>query len=493
MEVRGIHETHARARRTGTTSYRQTGSKRTIQTEIAEANRKEKKQVSKKLKKTQNFFIFSQIKMSLHQIGSDLRYVLPAYHDAVPEQFKSDSCPKPFPCSVQTVNIPSLSGDQAPSGTTILQIPCGSNAGFMMNPYIRFTLLTTQTSAAGSSFNFKGAVGAATACINRLSTYVNSVQVDNIQNADQVYDQLFAHSTSADFCAHDLTVLAGAQQYVNTSNSTTTTNTYVIPLIGLLGSLNALPLFLINGSLMIQIDWNSIARAIYPGATDPVVSNFAFKNVQIVYDRVQPEQMFIDSVKSSMASGHKFVYSYTNYQSTVLPIQGGTQTLNYGLNVSSLRGLIATQVLTTDLSTYGPTAKGYSLANGQTLFQVSLDGRLINNNPLDTTQYPAIVFAEMSKSQSRVFDASVTDLVGNCVVNTSGTPAVASISYLTQAFATGVSCTRTTEALSFAGSPVSIVTVQQNNSGSSGYSMFLTYISDYQLLVDHTGSVEIVR
>ena len=426
--------------------------------------------------------------MSLHQIGSDLRYVLPAYHDAIPEQFKSDSAPKPFNSSVQTVNIPSLSSSQGPNGTTILQIPAGSNAGFMMNPYIRFTVQTTQTGAAGATYFWKGAVGAATSLINRISSYVNSVQVDNIQNADQVYDTLFAHSTSADFIAHDLTVLAGAGNAV-VATGTSSTNTFCIPLIGLLGSLNALPLLLVNGTLQLQIDWNSVNRALYAGTTDPVVSTFSISNVQMVYDRVQPEQLFVDSVKQSMAQGHKFVYSYTNYQNTVLAITSGSQTLNYGLNVSSLRGIIANQVLTADLSAGANANKGYSNGNSQTLFQVSLDGRLINNNPLDMVNYPAIVFSEMSKSQSRVFDASVTDYCGNCVVN----GAVATVSFTTQAFATGVSATRTTEALAFAGSPVSIVTIQQNNSGAATYSMFLTFIADYQLLVDHSGSVEIVR
>lgn len=432
--------------------------------------------------------------MSLHQIGSDLRYVLPSVQDAVPEQFKSDSSAKMFPSSMQTVNVPSLSGDQQPGGTVILQIPCGSGgAGFLCNPYLRFSITTTQTGAANSSYLFKGAVGAATSVINRMSTYVNSVQVDNIQNCDQVYDCLFAHSTSGEICVRDLSVLANACTPVTIGTATTTTNTYVIPLLGMLGSLNAFPLFLINGTLQIQIDLNSINRSIYVGSVDPGITSMTFKNFQLVYDRIMPEQNFIDGVKQSMAAGHRFVYSYTNLQNTVLPITSNTQSLNYGLNVSSLRGLIATQVLTADLSSQSNSSKGYSVGNSQTLFQVSLDGRLVNNNPLDVTQFPAIVFAEMQKSQSRVFDAQVTDFVGNQVTNVSGTPVANYVSYLNQAFAVGISTTRCAEGLAFAGQPVSVVTIQQNNSGSAGYSMFLTYISDYQLLIDSTGSIEIIR
>jgi hypothetical protein len=123
-----------------------------------------------------------------HYVGNDTKYFLPASRDSIPEQFCSNKNPKPIPCSVQCVNVPSLTSNANASGTSIIQIPAGSSAGLMCNPYLRFNLSVASTTAVAC--RFKGSVGSCTSLINRLSTYVNSTQIDNIQNADQVYDTL---------------------------------------------------------------------------------------------------------------------------------------------------------------------------------------------------------------------------------------------------------------------------------------------------------------
>ena len=89
------------------------------------------------------------------------------------------------------------------------------------------------------------------------------------------------------------------------------------------------------------------------------------------------------------------------------------------------------------------------------------------------------MFAELNKCFGRLFDASISD---TCTQAT----------YLTTAFAVGVSAQRCNEALAFSGSPVSVLGLQ-TSVGASVTTMFCTFISDYQLLVDASGSVEIVR
>lgn len=114
-----------------------------------------------------------------HYVGADTKYFLPASRDSIPESFCSNKNPKPIPCSVQCVNLPALTGNANANGTSIIQIPCGSSAGIMCNPYLRFTLTTTNViNAAAQTQAFKGSVGSCTALFNRLSTYVNSTQID---------------------------------------------------------------------------------------------------------------------------------------------------------------------------------------------------------------------------------------------------------------------------------------------------------------------------
>jgi len=429
--------------------------------------------------------------MSLHTVGYSQQYVLPASQDAVPEAFRSNRMAKPINCSMQTCNVPALTGDASNSGTSVIQVPCGASAGIMCNPYIRFSFKATgPTGVAASTFKFKGATNSGTALINRVATYVNSVQVDNIQNADQVYDQLFAHSTSYDWLTHDATQLMYSNAVFAYGAVVASGTVHMcVPLIGLLGSQQAMPLYLINGQLQIQLDWNSAARALFDnnGAAATNITGFTISSVQLVYDRVQPEQAFIDHVRSQMMGGQKYVYGYTNYQCTTLA-SASQSTFNYGLNVSSLRGVIANQVVTANLSAI--TSEGNSVYNGLTQFSVQLDGRLISSLSLDAKIAPAVAFAELQKSQSRIFDASITDLVS--ATNVAADSTITS-SYWTEAFAVGQSCQRVNEGLAFSGSPVSVVTLSLSSDNTAACTLFVVFISDMQILVDGSGSIEIVR
>lgn len=420
--------------------------------------------------------------MSLHTVGSDAKYILPASYDSVPQAFMSDKSAKPIPCSVQTVNIPALTSSATASGTSILQMPCGSSAGIMLNPYIRLDI-TPSGGGANTAWQWKGVAKCATSILNRLSTYVNSVQVDNIQNADRVYDELFAHSTSADWLSHDAQVLMGAGV---SHAGAPSLKTVIIPLIGALGTQRGWPLFALNGTLQIQLDYNTLARAFCQTDNGTALTGFTVSNVQLIYDKVSVEQAFVDKVKADMAQGHKYVLGYTNFQSTTVATLNGISYFNYGLNVSSLRALEGSQVLTAALGTLydadAANSDGRSVANGLTQFQVSLDGRLINSNTLNASANPALVFAELNKCFSRLFDASITD-----ISQASGNSAYSSAS-----FAVGVSAQRCNEALAFSGSPVSVVGLNFATA-AAGYTMFLTFISDYQMLIDASGAIELVR
>jgi len=420
--------------------------------------------------------------MSQHVLGSATTYALPAQYDSVPQAFMSNKAPKPINCSLQTVNVPALSGNANALGTSIIQLPTGANAGYMCNPYLRFNISVTGTNVATSLIQFKGSVASASALINRYSTYLGSQQVDNLQNADQIYDQMFAHSSSNDWLARDATVLMGAGQDIdgNTLTAGSADKAYVLPLLGFLGSQSAIPLFALQGNIQIQIDWNSVARSFVSYTANATIANFTVSNVQLVYDRINVEQSFVDRVKMDMAQGNQYVIGYTNFQSTTLiPTPSATSSLNYGLNVSSLRAIVANQVPTAELSSTATGQDCFSVVNDLTQFQVSLDGRLLNSNTINAVAAPAVVFAELNKCWSRLFDASITDA---CTAST----------YLTRYFMVGACASRSNENLSFSGSPVSVLGLQVAV-GATATTMFITFLSDMQLLIDASGSVTVLR
>lgn len=408
--------------------------------------------------------------------GQQYQYVLPFQMDAVPTSFKSNLAPRPINSTLQTVVVPSTSGNASLGTMSTIQVPLG-NSAYIANPYLRFKVQYTGTAADTAAF--KGSVGGASALISSYQTSINSTLIDNIQNFGLgVMEPILAHSTSRDWIQQDGSVL------MNTNKSTAVipaglvaTEVYCMPLIGLLGSQQAFPAWAVNGVLQININWvSSIANAIVQTGTG--ITALAFSEVSFVYDRIAVEGDFIAKMKSDMmSSGAKYCYGFTNYQSLTAVSTNGQNTINTGLNVSSLRGVVMTSVLTADLTS--ATANGYSLTNGLSNFQMSLDGRLVNSSILDATVQPAVVFAELQKVFSRCFDSSVTD---------NSTKAL----YLTQSFAAGISACRVAEGLAFQGSPVSVVGLQITQAAAT-FTNYIVYVSDYQLLIGADGQCDLVR
>lgn len=413
-------------------------------------------------------------------VGQNYSYELPFASEAVPQSFKSNQAPRVLNSVLQTVVVSSTSGVASAGSQSVIQVPLGQNA-YLTNAYIRFKVKTTRTTLLNATV-FKGAVGAATALIDSYQTSINSTLIDNIMNFGFVLDQMLSHGCSADWLGRDATVLMNALTPTPASADTTDTQVFCIPLVGLLGSQQAFPLWCINGVLSININWATIARAyaLSVNGTDinpPTAVEFT--ELALVYDRIAVESDFIAKMRADMsASGAKFVYNFTNYQS--LTAQSSlANTINTGLNVSSLKAVLMSSVLTADLTSTAALSKGYSLRNGLTQFQVSLDGRLINSTTMDAVNSPSVCFIEANKAFSRCFDASVTD------ISTKDT-------YLTQSFLAAVSANRCTDGLSFTGSPCSVVGINMIQ-GANTFTNFITFVSDFSLLIDQMGSCDLVR
>ncbi len=412
--------------------------------------------------------------MSLLSVGAAPAYYLPSSESSVPQAWKSNTAAKPVECSLQTVNVPALSGDQGANGTTNIQLSLGAGSGYICNPYLRYDVAVT--ASADGNLLFKGPNALATACINTYTTYINSVQVDQIANADQVYEQILSHGSSQSFIERDASVLmnAGVTTAV-TAATEANLGTQVVPLLGFLSSQQCLPAYLCSGTLQISIQWNSLLRAFRTSAG--TISSMRISNVQLVYDRINPEGSFVDSMKSEMQMGQKYVLSYMNLENSAYPVASTSASIQYGLNVSSLRGVVASQVL---VSQEAVSLPGLSSANTLTNFATSVDGRLLNNTQFIAGVGDAAIFQELQKVFSRAFDASVSDVATNAT-------------FPTDFFAVGVSACRVNEALAFSGSKATQVSIQYNRSAGANATLYLTFMSDRQILIDASGQITLVR
>jgi hypothetical protein len=174
--------------------------------------------------------------------------------------------------------------------------------------------------------------------------------------------------------------------------------------------------------------------------------------------------------------------------------------LNYGLNVSSLQGILATQYNSANLSATAAANYAYSFANALSSFQVSLDGRLISSLQLNSITDPVLLYAEAQKVLGRLFDSSITSpLVNTAATGLANGGFASGGDFLTRYFVVGASAQRINEGLAFQGSPCSIMNIQvqlggtTNGVASASSTMFFILLSAFQLLIDATGSVEIVR
>jgi hypothetical protein len=447
--------------------------------------------------------------------GQNYQYQLPFTMDAVPSSMKSNLNPRPLNCVLQTVVVPSTSGTAALGGTSIIQVPLGQSA-YIANPYLRFRVNYVVGATAVADAHFKSSSQSAMALISSYQTSINSTLIDNIINFPQVADTLLSHSCSREWLNSDGNMLMATQSNIPAANgvstaianlgvanngaialNTTRSETYCVPLLGLLASQASFPAWAVNGVLQININWVSSVLNALNGTAGVTVGNLvpSFSEVSLVYDRISVESDFIAKMKSDMASsGAKYVYSFTNYQTTTTASVNGSTTLNTGLNVSSLRGVVMMSPLTADYTTEAialADGPGYSRPMGLSNFQCTLDGRLINSTTLDATTNPAVVFQELQKVFSRAFDSSVTDNTSRGEFRGKTVDSIAATNGA-KSFAVGVSCNRVSEGLAFQGSPVSVVGLNFTQAATTATN-YIIYISDYSLLIGADGQCDIVR
>ena len=427
-------------------------------------------------------------------------YVLPSQNQSVPDSWKSDGNARPVGSSMQTVVVTSLSASQQAGGRVNINLPVGPSSGIMCNPYLKFQL---DVIAAGNATagRFAGPARLCTALFNRYVFSINGVQVDSIMNCDLSYDTIIGHSSSSDYQKQDLALLMGANvNLVASAGGVVPVQTFCVPLLGSL-SAPSFPLYLLNGSCSIDIDLNTAARAFGQGvAAGDADSNFdgattyTISNVQLIYDRVTPSDEFINSVKAEQMSGKKFVVPYTAIQSyLVSQTPNGQSNLNVGVNLSSLNSVVATQVVSADLSSIA-TSK-LSGANGFNNFQVSLDGRLINSVTYNASTQPAIAFAEAQKALQRSWDSAVSDSVSRYVYSAGSALRDTNLPtyYTNTCFFAAVSALRCNDRLAYSGSPCSVLNVQWTNTSATAISANFMVLAYMQLLIDSTGSIEMLR
>ena len=274
-------------------------------------------------------------------------YGISAAHDDIPSILQSSDLPKPIPTNHKLISVASQNGNQGPSGMNIFQIATGASAGCLKpnSVYLKAKISVTGTAGVNGTWTFNGPTKSASALINRLSILVSNQMVEQINFYSKTHDILLAHGANYSYFNYDSYLLEHTQG-LSATNTTTTDGTYssdvVIPIIsGLFSGAKAVPLYLLQSPINVQVDWDTLGNSIYSAGSSPPTS-FTIQNPQLVYEIVQPDDQYTQGVRAMMAEGRLFQLNLTSFMNLQT---ASTQTLSYniGANLSSIKGVLWTE------------------------------------------------------------------------------------------------------------------------------------------------------
>ena len=395
-------------------------------------------------------------------------YGLAAAQTDLPPSFGSSTLPRPIPSSVQLQNLASQSGDQTSGGMIAFQVPTGASAsGYLKNNsvYLRCRVTLNGTITADSSFQMSSK--SASSIINKLTCTINGVVVSQINNYHLLHEMLITHATTKGYYDTDNAILQQGNTDCFAANAQNPFVDVIIPLIcPLFTADKAVPLFLLNAPIQLNLDLNNTATAFkHTGAT-----GFTVSRAQLIYELINVDSNYIQDVKSALSAGNAYQMNLHDFYTANAANQA---TLNYqmGGNWSSVRG--ALYVYTANPVNTAITA----LANDtQTDFQFFIDGRQAHNFTIDNK---AVQFAEMNRALGNMFDPVITS---NCTA----------ANYVTDKYAGGICTNRVSDVMAMTGSPAQNVQFVIRNTGTAG-AVYFYLLYDQVLTIDVNGSILLIK
>jgi hypothetical protein len=333
--------------------------------------------------------------------------------------------------------------------------------------YLRCNVKVTDPLAATASFQL--ASKSASAIINRVTVSIGGIVISQINNYHLLHEMLLTHSTSHGYYTNDSAILEQTGVAASFATGPTSNVNSVIPLIiPLFNGDKAVPLFLLNAPIQVNIDLNTYANAILATAAD--AAGFLVSSAQLVYELVHVDSDYIQLVKGSLAQGNAYQLNLHDFY-TMQTGCAATVNYNIGCNYSSVRGVLYTQTVN---AVDGTATLMYD--NTQTDFKLFLDGRQVHNFAIDNK---AVVFAEMNRALGNMFDSNITS---NCDPTT----------FLTPKFTGGVCTNRVSDVMAMTGSPAQNINFVLTSAGVAGI-VYIVVLFDQILTIDVNGAVMLIK
>ena len=281
------------------------------------------------------------------QGGSDVEFVMP-------NSMKSSKLAYPMlpSCKSRVAQVPASNGTSMTSGGVIVfQVP---NIGTYKRAsgYLRF-----KVKAGTNAGVFKAGTGAS-ALFNRVTLSSGGI-IENLVNYDYYVNFILTNCTNVNYYNVDAFLMEKASY---AAIPITDVEVCVPIMSNILGNQNkSLPLFLLSQPLNIEINLNSVARAMY-GGTAP--TDFTISNPVFCYEQILGGADYENAVRQSVAQSGAYNFQYDSYLAHTASIAGASSlSFNAGIGKESCSAVIVGEVLTADLSAASAAAIGNVIRN----------------------------------------------------------------------------------------------------------------------------------
>lgn len=284
------------------------------------------------------------------QGGSDVEFVMP-------NSMKSSKLAYPMlpSCKSRVAQVPASNGTSMTSGGVIVfQVP---NIGTYKRAsgYLRFKLKAT--SFAGI---LKAGTGAS-ALFNRVTLSSGGI-IENLVNFDYYANMILTNCTNYNYFTGDASLM---ERTAYQTIPTTDVEVCVPLMSNILGNQNkSLPLFLLSQPLNIEINLNSIGRAMYAAVAGSLPTDFTISNPVFCYEQILGGADYENAVRQSVAQSGAYNFQFDSYLAHTASISAGSSlSFNAGIGKESCSAVIVGEVLTADLSAVAATNLGNVIRN----------------------------------------------------------------------------------------------------------------------------------
>jgi len=427
------------------------------------------------------------------------------------------------PASTSLKSVRTGSAAATPSSTSLFQIQTAAGAGYLKpnSVYVSGRLtLTIPVTGANPSWRFSGpqesiplggvglgtnsGVHSASALISRVTVSNGSQQLSQIQQYNVYADFLKAHAASTTYTAIDSSIY----EFTGVTRTVSAVPTqqeleihFAIPLMSPVWSGDqAVPLFLLNSPLTVEILTNSIADAFV--TNNATITNYSISNLQLCYESIDVSADLKNAIMDKLRQGQV----WRQFMDQVYVINTSAEqgnSYNIGLGVSSLKGVLWAdrQPSAGRVSAFAQT--GDLILNGFSNCRFSIDGRNINQYDLTDD---CMVFSEMNRALATMHDSNRTTIMTK---NNFPVPGVQGwYDFNLNRFVVGCSMNAVNDySVSFSGQPCQMLTIQHQNltpvnssnfpyvneTWAAGGQRIYVCLYDELLTIDANGTCSLIR